>query len=260
MDSRPDISILIPCHNEEDGIESTVCNLLKKLAPTGISFEILCVNNTSTDQTERVLQQLAETYEQLWYVNTPPIPGYGIAVRWGLEFFRGKSVVIVMADGSETPEDIIAFYRKIEEGFDCAFGTRFAPGAEVVDYPRLKLFLNRLGNKLIAFVTQVKYDDFTNGFKCYRREIINSIKPLFAENFNLTIEMSISTVYNKAHFAVIAHSWKNRSVGSSKFKIVKQANVYLFTLAYCWLRARIQGNSWPEFRQALEKAKSPREH
>jgi len=70
MDSRPDISILIPCHNEEDGIESTVCNLLKKLAPTGISFEILCVNNTSTDQTERVLQQLAETYEQLWYVNT----------------------------------------------------------------------------------------------------------------------------------------------------------------------------------------------
>jgi dolichol-phosphate mannosyltransferase len=67
-------------------------------------------------------------------------------------------------------------------------------------------------------------------------------------------------VYNKANFAVIAHSWKNRSGGSSKFKIVKQANMYLLTLAYCWLRARIQGNSWPKFRQALEKAKSPREH
>lgn len=259
MDRRPDISILIPCRNEEDGIEHTVCNLLKKFAPTGISFEILCVNNSSTDKTEYVLQQLTKTYEQVWYVNTPPLPGYGVAVRWGLEFFRGKSVVIVMADGSESPEDIIALYKKIEEGFDCAFGTRFAPGAEVIDYPRLKLLLNRLGNKLISSVTNVKYNDFTNGFKCYRQEVIESMKPLFAENFNLTIEMSISAVYNKSHFAIVPHSWKNRSVGSSKFKLAKQVNIYLLTIAYCWLRSCIQGESWLRFKQALEIAKSPRD-
>lgn len=254
MDNQPDLSILIPCHNEEDEIGRTVRNLLEKLAPSGISFEILCVNNCSTDQTEQVLRNLGGTHEQVRYVNTPPLPGYGVAVRWGLEFFRGKSVVIVMADGSESPEDIIAFYRKIEAGFDCAFGTRFAPGAEVVDYPRFKLFLNRLGNKLIASVTHVKYNDFTNGFKCYRREVIDSIKPLYAESFNLTIEMSLNTVFSQARFAVIPNSWKNRSAGVSKFRLFQQARIYLITLAYCWLRAIIQGKTWPIFKQALDKA------
>lgn len=254
MTVRPNLSILIPCYNEQDGIDNTVKCLHEKLSRAGFSFEILCVNNNSTDQTEQVLLRLSKTYEHVRYVNTPPIAGYGVAVRWGLEFYSGDSVVIVMADGSETPEDIIAFYRKIEEGFDCAFGNRFMPGAEVVDYPRFKLFLNRLGNKLIAWVIGVDYGDFTNGFKCYRREVIDSIKPLFAEGFNLTIEMSLSTVLAKARFAVIPNSWKNRSVGTSQFKIFKQAKLYLMTLAYCWIRARIQGKSGLSFRHALARA------
>jgi dolichol-phosphate mannosyltransferase len=255
MDVPPDISILIPCHNEEGEIEPTVHKLLDKMIPTGIAFEILCVNNFSTDRTEHILRRLSEEHAQVRYVNTPPIPGYGIAVRWGLEFYRGNAVVLFMADGSEAPEDVIAFYRKLEEGYDCAFGTRFVPGAEVVDYPKLKLLLNRLGNWLIATVTNVKYNDFTNGFKCYRREIIDLIKPLNSYGFNLTVEMSINAVYSNARFAIVTNSWGNRSAGTSKFRLFQQSGGYLLTVAYCWLRHKIQGSKWLPFKEALDKAK-----
>ena len=65
--------------------------------------------------------------------------GFGFAVRKGLEEFRGDAVVIVMADGSDDPRDVVLYYRVLEAGYDCAFGSRFMPGAQVHDYPRIKL-------------------------------------------------------------------------------------------------------------------------
>jgi dolichol-phosphate mannosyltransferase len=88
--------------------------------------------------------------------NTPPIPGYGIAVRWGLEFFRGKSVVIVMADALKLPRILLRFIERLKKASMCLWYP-FAQEQMWSIIRRLKLFLNRLGNKLIAFVTQVKY-------------------------------------------------------------------------------------------------------
>ena len=72
--------------------------------------------------------------------------GFGFAVRKGLEAFRGDAVVIVMADGSDDPRDVVLYYRVLEAGYDCAFGSRFMPGAPVHDYPKLKLLMNRIVN------------------------------------------------------------------------------------------------------------------
>lgn len=248
---RPGLSVVIPCHNEELVIEATVNNLVNALNNTDISYEILCVNNVSSDRTEDVLIKLSVENPSVRYINTPPMAGYGVAVRWGLEFYKGSAVVIVMADGSEEPEDIIKFYRKIEEGYDCAFGDRFAPNVAVVGYPRFKLILNRLGNALIAWVANANYYDFTNGFKCYKRHVVDSMKPLHADHFNLTIEMSINAVLSGARYAVVPNSWKDRDEGVSKFKLLKQSKLYLMTVAYCWLRVRLQGKEWGKFQESL---------
>ncbi len=249
--AAPALSIVIPCYNEELVIDATVKNLSNALSGTDISYEILCVNNASSDGTERVLAGLAAQNPFFRYANTPPMAGYGVAVRWGLEFYAGQAVVIVMADGSEDPGDVIAFYRKIAEGYDCAFGDRFTSNASVAGYPKFKLILNRLGNSLIAWVTRADYRDFTNGFKCYRRHVIDAMKPLYADHFNLTIEMSMNAVLSGARYAVISNSWKDRDVGVSKFAVLKQSKLYLMTIAYCWLRARMQGLRWRKFQESV---------
>jgi dolichol-phosphate mannosyltransferase len=250
----PALSILIPCYNEEASIAATVNVLVAAMDAAALSYEILCVNNASKDSTETVLQNLTSQYPRVRYVNTPPLAGYGVAVRWGLQHYAGKAVVIVMADGSESPEDILRFAAKIAEGYDCAFGSRFKPGSVVEGYPKFKLLLNRLGNKLIAWTTGSEYDDFTNGFKCYRREVIDAIQPLFGEKFNLTIEMSINATMVQPRIAVVANSWRDRSEGTSKFDVLGQSSLYLFTLGYCWLRRKMQGNSWLAFSKALPRS------
>lgn len=247
----PELSVIIPCHNEALVIEATVKDLSDALVEAGIEFEILCVNNASSDDTEDVLARLVSELSWVRHVNTPPIAGYGVAVRWGLEFYCGRAVAIVMADGSEDPADVVAFYRKMEEGYECAFGDRFAERALVVGYPRFKLMLNRLGNSLIAWVTRSKYNDFTNGFKCYQRHVIDSMKPLYADHFNLTIEMSIGAVLSGARYAVVPNSWKDREMGASKFTLLKQSRLYLLTIAYCWFRTRMRGDNWGRFQEGL---------
>ena len=84
---------------------------------------------TASDRTEQILKDLRPTVPTLRYINNTPPNGFGFAVRAGLTAFKGDVVAIVMADASDRPEDLVAYYRKIEEGYDCAFGSRFMRGA-----------------------------------------------------------------------------------------------------------------------------------
>ena len=97
--------------------------------------EILVVNDNSSDGTENVLKSLAVEIPELRYLNNPPPNGFGYAVRAGLAAFRGEAVAIVMADGSDSPADLVAFYRKIQEGYECVFGSRFVRGATRRELP-----------------------------------------------------------------------------------------------------------------------------
>ncbi len=81
-------------------------------------------------------------------------------------------MAIMMADGSDDPSDLVLYHGLLEEGYDCAFGSRFVPGAEVTDYPRLKLAINRVVNLGIRLLFRHRYNDTTNAFKAYRREVI----------------------------------------------------------------------------------------
>ena len=246
-----DLSIIIPCFNEASSIAQTVVDLCDAMEEQNISYEILCINNNSTDGTGDVLLDLASKYMSVRYTSSPYISGYGIAVRWGLEHYVGKSVVICMGDGSESPADVVRFFKKLNDGYDCVFGSRFMGGSTLEGYPRFKLLLNRIGNKLIAAVTHFDYDDFTNGFKCYRRELIEAISPLFSESFNLTVEMSVSAILNHPTIAIVPNSWRERRGGASKFRVLDETKLYLMTLFYSYLRRKIQGESWNIFRQSV---------
>jgi dolichol-phosphate mannosyltransferase len=169
------------------------------------------------------------------YVNNLPPNGFGFAVRRGLAEFRGEAVAIVMADGSDDPADLIAFYRKLEAGYDCVFGSRFIRGGRAIDYPKLKLVLNRLANLMIRTLFLVRYNDVTNAFKLYKRSAIAGVQPLLSHHFNLTVELPLKCIIRGYRYTVLPNSWRNRTQGISKLRIKEMGSRYLFIILYCWL-------------------------
>ena len=228
-------SVVIPARNEAENLPATVSEIGKTLAAAGIDYEIVVVNDGSSDDTEAVAARLASAAGGLRLVGNPGSGGYGLAVRAGLAAATGDAVAVMMADGSDSPADLVAYCRKILEGYDCAFGSRFIRGGRVIDYPVHKLLLNRLANWFIQALFRLPYNDITNAFKCYRRSVLQGIRPLISNHFNLTVEMPLKAIVRGYSYAVIPISWTNRRRGISKLKIQEMGGRYLFIVLYVWL-------------------------
>ena len=230
------LSVVIPAHNEETSLGPCLDLLRRTLRDEhGIPYEIIVVDDNSTDGTARVVRERAREDPGLVLVRRTPPGGFGRAIRAGLERVTGDVVVIYMADLSDHPEDVVAYYRKIQEGYDCVFGSRFIRGARVVDYPWPKLVMNRMANFFIRTLFWMSYNDVTNAFKLYRRSVIAGVQPLLAYHFNLTVELPLKAIVRGYRYTVIPTSWYNRTSGVSKFKIREMGSRYLFIVLYCYL-------------------------
>ena len=229
------LSIVIPAHNEAEGITATLRAFAATLRAESIPFEFVVVDDHSTDGTGDVLMRLSEELPELRRVENPRAGGFGHAVIAGLEQFRGDAVCIVMADASDDPADVVTYYRRLSEGFDCVFGSRFIHGAKVVDYPRHKLAINRLANTFIRVLFGLRLNDTTNAFKCYRREVIAGCYPLLSKHFNLTVELPLKAMVRGYSYTVVPINWYNRTTGVSKLKIKEMGSRYLFIVLYVWL-------------------------
>jgi len=227
------LSIVIPAHNEAGCIKGTVCGLHEALVSKGIQHELLVVNDNSTDETEDILLELEKTIDELRHLNNLPPTGFGLAVRKGLDNFSGDIVAVVMADGSDAPEDVIKFYRQITKGCDCAFGSRFIKGGKVIDYPLHKLILNRVVNFFIRILFGIRYNDVTNAFKMYHARVVPGLKPFLSHHFNLTVELPLKAIIRGYSYTVVPNSWTNRATGVSKLKIKEMGSRYLFIILYC---------------------------
>ena len=197
------------------------------------------MNDNRLDRTEEILKQLAARLPALRYVNNSPPNGFGYAVRKGFESFAGDCVCVVMGDLSDSPDDILAYYREMKAGAECMFGSRFIKGSKVIDYPRHKLWLNRLANGFIKILFRLGHNDITNAFKCYRRDVIEGIQPLLSAHFNLTVEMPLKAIVRGFTFKTVPISWTNRQAGESKLKIKEMGSRYLFIVLYVWLERRL---------------------
>src|SRR4051812_17293947 len=107
------LSVVIPAHNEEGCIESTVTALELKLREAGIEHEILVINDNSTDQTGQILERLKSRLPSLKTIDNIPPHGFGFAVRCGLDNFSGDVVAVYMADASDTPEDLVRYFQTL---------------------------------------------------------------------------------------------------------------------------------------------------
>jgi dolichol-phosphate mannosyltransferase len=230
------LSVVIPAHDEADGIETTVRELHARLARSGIEHEIVVVDDHSTDGTGDVLARLAADIDELRPIENLGAGGFGLAVRAGLDAASGDAIAVYMADASDSAEDLVVFFRVMEErGVDCVFGTRFGPGGRTHAYPAVKLVMNRIANFGIRCLFGMRYDDTTNAFKLYRRHVVEGMKPFLSHHFNLTVEMPLKAIVRGYSYAVVPNSWTNRTLGTSKFVIKEMGSRYAFIILYCFL-------------------------
>lgn len=227
------LSVVIPAHNEEGSVEEAVRTIAATLDRERIKHEVVVVNDHSSDGTAAILSRLQGELPQLRVVDNDGPGGYGYAVRKGLEHFNGDRVAVMMADLSDLPEDLVRFNRKMDEGYDCVFGTRWSKGGKVVDYPWVKRLMNRIANNVVRLVFRMKYNDCTNAFKLYRRSTIEGLHPFLSPHFNLTLEIPLKAIVRGYSYAVLPNSWHNRKTGVSKLKIKEMGSRYFFIMLYC---------------------------
>ncbi len=229
------LSVVIPAYNEEGTVAETVNEIVSTLGAEQIEHEVIVVDDSSTDSTAAVVERIAAEHPQVRCLPSPYENGFGFAVRAGLETFEGDAVAIVMADGSDSPRDLVSYQRLLEEGYECAFGSRFVHGSKVIDYPRSKLIMNRIVNWGIRLLFRHGYNDTTNAFKAYRREVIENVQPFLSHHFNLTVELPLKAVVRGYSYGIVPISWANRKAGVSKLRLNEMGSRYLFIVLYVFL-------------------------
>jgi dolichol-phosphate mannosyltransferase len=228
-------SVVIPARDEEASLPPTLRALHAEFTRAGIPHELIVVDDGSKDSTWSVLQSLRAEIPTLAPVQNPGPHGFGRAIVYGLNHLRGDAVVIMMADASDSPADAVRYWQLLNEGYECAFGSRFIRGGRVLDYPRVKLLVNRLANLFIRVLFRHGLNDTTNAFKAYRRHVIEGCRPLIAPHFNLTVELPLKAIVRGYSWALTPISWENRKHGVAKLKIKEMGSRYFFICMYVWL-------------------------
>lgn len=258
-ESKPPLSLLsvvVPAMNEAECIASTVEHLHLALDLKQIPHEIVVVDDHSSDGTWKILQELAESTSVVAPIQNHGESGFGRAIVAGLHAARGDAIVIMMADESDDCRDVVRYWELLNEGWDCVFGSRFIKGGGVIDYPWLKLRLNRMVNFFIRVLFRIKLNDTTNAFKAYRKTVIDGCQPLISPHFNLTVEMPLKAIVRGFSWTVIPITWKNRRTGVAKLKMREMGSRYFFIIAYVWLEKYFSRGDYLARERVVEKGQT----
>jgi dolichol-phosphate mannosyltransferase len=229
------LSVIIPARNEAENLSKCITEICEELSKISITYEILVIDDGSTDNTTEVINNINKDFESVTCIKNKNENGFGRAIRLGLEHFSGDAVAIMMADRSDSPRDLVEYWNVLNSGVECAFGSRFIQGSKIYDYPKLKLLMNRIVNIMIKYAFNIKCNDVTNAFKMYKREVIEGCKPFISPHFNLTVEIPLKAVIRGYSWKVVPISWKNRTKGVAKLKLREMGSRYFFIIAYLWL-------------------------
>jgi dolichol-phosphate mannosyltransferase len=249
------LSVVIPAHNEAASLGETLREVTAELERQTVDYEILVIDDGSTDGTESLVRAVEDENARIRFLPSGYPRGFGFTVRYGLDNFTGDAVAIMMGDGSDAPEDLVSYLRLLEDGYDCAFGSRFIRGGAVRNYPRPKLILNRISNFVIRMLFRHGYNDTTNAFKAYRREVIDTVQPFLSNHFNLTVELPLKAIVRGHTYGVIPISWTNRKEGVSKLRLQEMGSRYLFIVLYVFLEHHL---SRGDYRSAGASGKRPK--
>jgi glycosyltransferase involved in cell wall biosynthesis len=215
----PELSIVVPLYNEEESLRPLYGAITHAVAPLGISFEIVFVDDGSRDATVRIADEIARSDPRVCLVKFRRNYGQTPAMAAGIAQANGDVIVTMDGDLQNDPTDIGALLRKIDEGYDIVVGWRFDRQDKLVS----RKIPSRIANALIAKVTGVPIKDNGCSLKAYRASLIKKI-PLYSEMHRFIPAMASIAGPKIAEIKVQHHA---RQFGSSKYGLSRIYKVLL---------------------------------
>ncbi len=165
------ISIVYPVLNEEDTIQGLVESSIEQLKEMPYEYKILIVNNASTDNTGKIIEEIAKTYSFIDIEHHPSNLGYAMSTLTGFKKSDGEIVIIIDGDGQHTVADVPAFVNKIESGYDILFGWK-----EIRNDPAMRIIMTKVLNFLAKVILRYPYNDINCGFRAVTRKVADEIE------------------------------------------------------------------------------------
>ena len=223
-----DLSIVIPMFNEAENVETTLERVKEVLARFPGSFEIIPVNDGSVDNTLEILENVAAKDDRIKVASYPKNIGRGMALRTGLKKSRGDIIVSIDADLSFSPHHILDLIKvlKDEPNIDFVLASPYVPGGRTENVPFHRLWISKLGNKVLRFTMPNRIHYSTGVFRAYRRKVIDSLE-LESDDKEIHLEIlskAVAMGFRVKEFPVVLTA---RTRGKSKFKFKKTAVSHL---------------------------------
>ena len=231
------LSIIVPVRNESNIISDVFNYFLNSLKD--VDYEVLIINDFSSDDTLNKAENLAKKFKNFKILNNKK-RGLGGAINLGILNASGKNIAIMMADQSDDINDLIKYNELMNTGnYDAVLGSRFTKHSKIIDYPFQKFILNRIFNFFVSLIFWNKYNDYTNAFKIYKKNVLLEVMPIISESFNVFLEIPLKVISRNYNYKIISINWMGRKKGESKFRIKELRSKYLFTLIYCFIEKNL---------------------
>ena len=235
INKKQKISLIVPSYNEEKGIEDTLVNLSSSLEKNKIDYEIILVDDQSTDKTIEIVKRLASKNKRIKIIVRHKNPGFGFSLSDGSKIASGELVCWVMGDSSDDFEAIPKMINKINNGYDMVIGSRNIKGGSRGDQGKLKAIGSTQYSALAKFLFRLPVYDITNAFRTFRKEIINKVS-LENNNFAISPEFAL-----RAHVAgykrtEIPVTYRDRKVREAKTKLFRMGLKYYLLLIKYWFQ------------------------
>ncbi len=229
MSTPLDLSVVVPLYNEEESLPHLVEQLLNALRPSGERFELVLVNDGSSDRTAEVLEQLSHEVPELVAVLLRKNYGQTAAMAAGFDVAQGDVIVSLDGDLQNDPADIPMLLSKLREGYDLVSGWRH----QRQDAALQRKLPSRIANRLIGRVTGVKLHDYGCSLKAYRQEVLADMR-LYGELHRFLPALAF---IEGARITEVKVNHRARQFGSSKYGIDRTFRV-LMDLLTVWFMKR----------------------
>jgi polyisoprenyl-phosphate glycosyltransferase len=205
---KPDVSVIVPCYNEQDNIENCVNQIDAAFRPTQTLHEILLVNDGSTDETLKRARALYESHQSVRVIDLVKNCGKAVALKEGVRRARGDLVAFFDADLQYTPGDLVRMVSRLNNGIDFVNGSRDYNG-----YGASRTAFSRLYNRVVRLLFRMNLRDSNCGIKVMKREVVDA-GSIFDYGLPLVVPLLKVRGFESAEFPVTLHERKN---GESKY-------------------------------------------
>jgi dolichol-phosphate mannosyltransferase len=214
--------LILPTYNEAENIEAIVLasvEVLERAAPEG--FSVLVVDDGSPDGTGEIADRLAAEHDWVQVLHRTEKNGIGPAYLAGFRHALANGAGYVMemdSDFSHDPADLARLLEAVHAGADLALGSRYVPGGGVTDWGLLRRFISEGGSTYARLVLGLRVRDLTGGFKCFRREVLESIHfdGVRSQGYAFQVELTYRAVRAGFRVVEVPIVFKDRERGQSK--------------------------------------------